>query len=44
MLFGEMGKEALLGGLAIEPAVLGRNGFTFQHPQLDAALRSELGR
>ena len=43
-LFGEMGEATLLGGVPIEPEVLKRGGFRFQHPELEPALRDGLGR
>jgi uncharacterized protein (TIGR01777 family) len=43
-LFGEMGREALLAGSFVVPRRLEAAGFRFRHPQLDGALRFELGR
>lgn len=44
-LFGrEMTEEMLLGGQRVLPAAIQAAGFTFAHPQLDAALRHTLGR
>lgn len=43
-LFGEMGRETLLGGVPVEPGVLVESGFQFLHPHLEEALREELGR
>ena len=44
MLFGEMADEALLMGQWAEPNRLLDGGFTFAYPDLDSALRFELGR
>jgi uncharacterized protein (TIGR01777 family) len=44
MAFGEMGEAMLLGGAFVVPRALERAGFAFRHPELDAALRFELGR
>lgn len=44
LLFGEMGRELLLGGQRVAPEMLTRTGFSFRHPTLEGALRSELGR
>jgi hypothetical protein len=41
-VFGEMGNEALLGSARVHPTRLSRSGFSFAHPQLDAALRAIL--
>ena len=38
LLFGEMGRELLLGSTRVAPAVLRRHGFVFQFPAVDAAL------
>jgi uncharacterized protein (TIGR01777 family) len=43
-LFGEMGKEMLLQGQRIQPAVAETSGFEFEHPGLEASLRYQLGR
>ncbi len=43
-LFGAMGEELLLGGAFVRPAALGRAAFAFDFPDLDSALRFELGR
>jgi uncharacterized protein (TIGR01777 family) len=44
-LFGkEMTKEMLLGGQRVLPEALAASGFTFAHPDLEAALRHTLGR
>jgi uncharacterized protein (TIGR01777 family) len=41
--FGEMGQELLLGGARVIPKRLGESGFRFLHPELEPALRAELG-
>lgn len=43
-IFGEMGEEALLGGVPVEPAALIQSGFVHQNSELEEALRAELGR
>ncbi len=43
-LFGEMAQATILDGQRALPVRLEREGFTFQHPTLEAALRFELGR
>jgi uncharacterized protein len=43
LLFGEMGQALLLDGARVEPARLVAAGFPFLHPELESALRSELG-
>jgi hypothetical protein len=42
--FGQMGQELLLSGQRVEPARLLESGYTFQFPQLDAALRHMLAK
>ena len=42
--FGEMADEALLAGQWAKPLRLLEGGFTFTYPDLEAALRFELGR
>ncbi len=42
-LFGEMGREVLLGGQRVVPKRLPEAGFRFLHPDLGALLRFELG-
>jgi uncharacterized protein (TIGR01777 family) len=42
LLLGEMGQEALLTSERVEPAKLKRAGFTFQHPDIEQALRAVL--
>jgi uncharacterized protein (TIGR01777 family) len=41
---GELGEAALLGGQCVAPTVLERHGFTWLLPDLEEALRYELGR
>ncbi len=43
-VFGAMGEELLLGGARVRPARLTREGFAFLLPDLEDALRHELGR
>ena len=43
-IFGEMGKDLLLGSARVLPARLEETGFPFLHPDLESALRVELGR
>lgn len=43
-LFGAMGSELLLAGSFVRPTRLERSGFRFDFPELEAALRFELGR
>jgi NAD dependent epimerase/dehydratase family enzyme len=43
-LFGEMGKEMLLQGQRIQPAVAEASGFEFMYPGLEESLRHQLGR
>lgn len=42
-MFGEMGRETLLGGVRVRPRVLLERGFPFAYPELEGALRGELG-
>ena len=42
LLFGEMGREALLASARVRPARLIQSGFAFRFPELDAALASAL--
>lgn len=44
LLGAEGAKAVLLDGQRVLPAVLERKGYTFRHPTLEAALRSELSR
>jgi uncharacterized protein (TIGR01777 family) len=44
LLFGEMGQELLLSSARVEPARLASVSHTFQHPDLEPALRQVLGR
>lgn len=43
-MFGEMGKEVLLGGQYVKPRRLQESGFTWLRPELRPALAWELGR
>ena len=40
LVFGEMGDEMLLGGTRAVPTKLMKSGFSFAHPNIEAALRS----
>jgi uncharacterized protein (TIGR01777 family) len=42
LLYGEMARETLLAGQRVAPRALSASGFEFEHPTLEAALRSEL--
>jgi uncharacterized protein len=42
LVFGEMGRETLLGSQRLHPRRLINAGFQFAHPTLEAALRAEL--
>jgi uncharacterized protein (TIGR01777 family) len=44
LLFGEMGRNLLLGGIRVAPARLAAAGFTWRFTDLETALRFELGR
>jgi uncharacterized protein len=44
ILFGEMGEALLLEGQNVKPAKLSKAGFEFFYPQLEQALRWQLGR
>ena len=44
ILFGEMGERALLEGAFVRPRALGEAGFRFAYPNLEDALRIELGK
>jgi len=44
ILLGEMGQQLLLSSTRVRPARLSRTGFRFRFPDLESALRSELGR
>jgi uncharacterized protein (TIGR01777 family) len=44
LMFGEMGEETLLSGQRATPKRLLDAGFTFEYPELRAALRHELGK
>lgn len=43
-LYGEMGRETVLAGQRVAPTRLVATGFEFAYPELEAALRHELGR
>ena len=43
VLFGELADEALLAGARVLPRRLEEEGFRFEHPELEEALRFELG-
>ena len=43
-MFGEMGESLLLVGARVLPAKANSNGFRFLYPELEDALRFELGR
>ena len=43
-LFGEMGREMLLQGQRVQPAVAETTGFEFMYPGLEESLRHQLGR
>lgn len=44
LAFGELGDAALLASTRVEPARLKESGYTFQHPELESALRQMLKR
>ena len=44
LMFGEMGEETLLSGQRVLPRRLLDAGFTFDFPELEGALRHELGK
>ena len=44
LMFGEMGEETLLSGQRVVPRRLLDSGFTFDFPELEGALRHELGK
>jgi uncharacterized protein len=43
LLYGQMGEETVLGGQRVLPRRLVEAGFQFAHPELEGALRHELG-
>ena len=43
-VLGQLAEEMLLSGARVRPAALERAGFGFTHPELEGALRMELGR
>ena len=44
LMFGEMGEELLLSGARVMPEALTASGFEYLFPELEEALRFELGR
>ena len=44
LMFGEMGEETLLSGQRVVPRRLLESGFRFDYPELEPALRHELGK
>ena len=44
LLYGEMGQETVIEGQRVLPRKLQAAGFRFEYPELEAALRHELGR
>jgi uncharacterized protein (TIGR01777 family) len=44
LVYGRMGQESVVDGQRVLPARLLGAGFRFRHPELEAALRHELGR
>ena len=44
LVMGEMGEELLLASRRIQPAKLLEAGYTFRYPELEGALRHELGK
>lgn len=44
LLGGELADALLFDGQRVEPSVLATDGFSFEHAELDTALRAELGR
>ena len=43
LAFGEMANELLLASQRVQPRALEQSGFTFEHPELEGALRHLLG-
>jgi len=43
LLFGQMGRETILGDLAVRPTAALASGFRFAQPDLDSALRQAIG-
>jgi len=43
LIFGEMAEETLLASTGVLPARLTETGYRFRHPELEGALRHELG-
>jgi NAD dependent epimerase/dehydratase family enzyme len=44
LLYGKMGEETVIAGQRVLPKKLLAAGFRFQYPELESALRHELGR
>jgi uncharacterized protein (TIGR01777 family) len=44
LVFGQLGKELLLFSQRVRPAKLLESGFTFEHPEVDDALATALGK
>lgn len=44
LAFGQMGRETVLSGARVIPALLNDSGYRFRHPDLEIALRHVLGR
>ncbi len=42
MLFGEMGRETMLGGIRVSPGLLREKGYRFKYADIDAAFRAVL--
>jgi NAD dependent epimerase/dehydratase family enzyme len=43
LMFGQMGQEVLLAGQRVAPRRLQELGFAWEYPQIEGALRAELG-
>jgi uncharacterized protein len=44
LMMGEMGEELLLGSRRIQPAKLLEAGYSFRYPELEVAIRHEIGK
>jgi uncharacterized protein len=44
LMFGEMADELLLASTRVQPAKLRASGYSFRYPELEGALRHQLGR
>jgi NAD dependent epimerase/dehydratase family enzyme len=44
LTMGEMGEEFILASRRIQPAKLLESGYTFRYPELEGALRHEMGK